>query len=108
MRNTWLSRIADVAVDAVYATAIHLRRIARLLSSALAGSVGEVRELLWEYRALALPLCPRGDGHLNVGPVEMLWSTGDARGMIAPTDGRLGPRPDRFAPPLRWEPPFLN
>ena len=48
-----LDRAADVALEAVNATAMHLRRIVGLISAALGRVVQEVADLAWDYEDLA-------------------------------------------------------
>ena len=48
-----LDRAADVALEAVNATAMHLRRIVGLISAALGRVAQEVADLAWDYEDLA-------------------------------------------------------
>ena len=48
-----LNRIADIAVEAVNATALHVRRIVAALCTALGRTKREVSDLAWDYRELA-------------------------------------------------------
>ena len=48
-----LNRIADIAVEAVNATALHVRRIVGALYTALGRAKREVGDLAWDYNELA-------------------------------------------------------
>jgi hypothetical protein len=48
-----LNRIADIAVEAVNATALHVRRIVGALYTALGRAKREVGDLAWDYNDLA-------------------------------------------------------
>jgi hypothetical protein len=52
-----LDRATDVAFEAVNATAMHLRRIVGLVSTALGRVAHEVADLAWNYQDLAGDLC---------------------------------------------------
>jgi hypothetical protein len=53
MLERGLDPATDVASEAVNVTAMHLRRIVRLVSTALARAVREVEDLVWDYQDLA-------------------------------------------------------
>jgi hypothetical protein len=53
MLERGLDRATDVAFEAVNVTAMHLRRIAGLVCTALARAVQEVEDLVWDYQDLA-------------------------------------------------------
>jgi hypothetical protein len=48
-----LTRIADIAVEAVNATALHVRRIVGAVYTALGRAKREVSDLAWDYNDLA-------------------------------------------------------
>lgn len=48
-----LNRIADIAVEAVNVTVLHLRRIVAALCTALGRTKREVGNLAWDYSELA-------------------------------------------------------
>ncbi|OBA64123.1 hypothetical protein A5647_03460 [Mycobacterium sp. 1100029.7] len=48
-----LNRIADIAVEAVNATALHVRRIVGAVYTALGRAKREVGDLAWDYNELA-------------------------------------------------------
>jgi hypothetical protein len=65
-----LDHANDIACEAVNATAMHLRRIAGLVATALARAAHEVADLAWDYRDLAGDLssgarqgCSHESGH---------------------------------------------
>jgi hypothetical protein len=48
-----MRRLADIAVEAVNTTVLHLRRIVGALCTALGRTRREVSDLAWDYRDLA-------------------------------------------------------
>ena len=48
-----LNRIADIAVEAVNVTVLHVRRIVAALCTALGRTKREVSDLAWDYSELA-------------------------------------------------------
>jgi hypothetical protein len=48
-----LDRATDVAVDAVNATAVHLRRVAGLICNAVGRTARELADMVWDYQDLA-------------------------------------------------------
>ncbi|WP_406815519.1 hypothetical protein [Mycobacterium sp. M23085] len=53
MLERQLNRIANIAVDAVDATALHVRRMVGALCAALGRTKREVSDLAWDYSELA-------------------------------------------------------
>ncbi|GBG37594.1 hypothetical protein NJB14197_50480 [Mycobacterium montefiorense] len=51
-----LNRIADIAVEVVNVTALHVRRIVAALCTALGRTKREVSDLAWDYSELAASL----------------------------------------------------
>jgi hypothetical protein len=76
-----------LALEALNATAIHVRRIVGLISVAVGRSAREVRSLLWDYQDLAGELHrrrPGGESQLNLGPLELYWSAPGSRAGVPP------------------------
>ena len=48
-----LNRAANLFLDAVNTTALHLRRIVWLASTVVTGTTREVEDLVWDYQDLA-------------------------------------------------------
>jgi hypothetical protein len=89
MLERGLDRATGVAFEAVNVTAMHLRRIAGLVSTALARAVQEVEDLVWDYQDLAGDL-RRSDrpsnGLHDAGSSDLHWPATGYR------DGTIGPR----------------
>ncbi|ORV61659.1 hypothetical protein [Mycobacterium europaeum] len=70
-----LNRIADIAVEAVNVTVLHVRRIVGVLCTALGRTKREVSDLAWDYGDLA---------------ATVRFSARSSRASSA-DDGRVGP-----------------
>lgn len=55
-----LTRATDVAVDAVNTTALHLRRVAGYICTALGRTAREVGDMVWDFQDLGADLRPSG------------------------------------------------
>jgi hypothetical protein len=64
-----LTRVADVAYEALQVTVLHLRRIAGVVSSAAVRVTHEVEDLVWDYQDVAGDL-RRSARPRDLGPVD--------------------------------------